>query len=54
MVLRKVDGTRLGQCGLSDAVIERDAPSGRLRKGSPPKSTARKGALNGASIEAIA
>ncbi len=33
MVLRKVDGARLGRCGLSDAVIERDALSGRLRKG---------------------
>ena len=33
MVLRKVDGIRLGRCGLSDTVIARDALSGRLRKG---------------------
>jgi [ribosomal protein S5]-alanine N-acetyltransferase len=33
MVIRKADGERLGRCGLSDAAIERDTPSGRLRKG---------------------
>jgi [ribosomal protein S5]-alanine N-acetyltransferase len=33
MVIRKVDGQRLGRCGLSDAVIERAEPSGQLRKG---------------------
>lgn len=33
MVIRKVDGQRLGRCGLSDAVIERAEPSGQPRKG---------------------
>jgi RimJ/RimL family protein N-acetyltransferase len=33
MVLRKSDGARIGRCGLSDAVLESQEPSGRLRKG---------------------
>lgn len=32
-VLRKSDGARIGRCGLSDAVIEKAEPQGRLRKG---------------------
>jgi [ribosomal protein S5]-alanine N-acetyltransferase len=33
MVIRKIDGQRLGRCGLSDAVIERVEPLGILRRG---------------------
>jgi [ribosomal protein S5]-alanine N-acetyltransferase len=32
-VIRKSDGARIGRCGLSDAVIERAEPEGRIRKG---------------------
>ncbi len=32
-VVRKTDGVRLGRCGLSDAVIERTAAAGAIRKG---------------------
>jgi [ribosomal protein S5]-alanine N-acetyltransferase len=32
-VVRKIDGARLGRCGLSDAVIEKAETPGRLRKG---------------------